>query len=102
MKINVELVTPEKLFFSQDADMIVVPGAEGDFGVLPNHSPMISTIRPGVVKLENDGKSEKVFVSGGFAEVTGERCTIIAEEAQDANSLSDEKIEKLVQEAANQ
>lgn len=81
-KVQVELVTPEKLLFSTEVDMIVIPGAEGDFGVLPKHAPMISALRNGVLKTIGDEEGDKeIFVAGGFAEVTEERCTIIAEEA---------------------
>ena len=62
--------------------MVVVPGGEGDFGVLPGHSPMISTVRPGVIHVFDGGKvNSRIFVAGGFAEVTGGRCTVLAEEA---------------------
>ena len=81
-RVDFELVSPEKLLFSQPVDMVVVPGAEGDFGVLPRHSPLISAIRPGVIKIYEQGQiTETIFVSGGFAEVTPARCTVLAEEA---------------------
>jgi len=82
-KIHLDVVTPTGLLLSTDADMVVVPGAEGDFGVLTGHAPMISSVRPGtVVVFEGDKSIHSVFVAGGFAEVTGERCTVLAEEAQ--------------------
>jgi F-type H+-transporting ATPase subunit epsilon len=60
--------------------MVVVPGAEGDIGVLPGHTPLITTLRPGLVDIHNDGRiTESLFVSGGFAEATPERCTVLAE-----------------------
>jgi F-type H+-transporting ATPase subunit epsilon len=81
--IKLELVTPEELLFSGDVDMVVIPGVEGDFGVLFGHAPLISLIRPGVVTIYNtDNSQEKLFVSGGFAEVTNTECTILAEEAR--------------------
>jgi len=62
--------------------MVVVPGAEGDFGVLPGHSPLIATVRPGVIDIHEDGKiKNRIFVGGGFAEVSENRCTVLAEEA---------------------
>jgi len=62
--------------------MVVVPGAEGDIGVLANHSPLICTVRPGVIKMYEGGKvSEEIFVAGGFCEVSPERCTVLSEEA---------------------
>jgi F-type H+-transporting ATPase subunit epsilon len=77
-----ELVSPERLLMSKDVSMVVVPGAEGLFGVLPRHTPLISTLIPGVIDVYEDGSiTERIFVAGGFAEVTGERCTVLAESA---------------------
>ncbi len=81
-KVAFELVSPERLLLSQEVDMVVVPGEEGDFGVLERHSPMISTLRPGVIQVHEGGSvAERIFVAGGFAEVTPARCTVLAEEA---------------------
>jgi F-type H+-transporting ATPase subunit epsilon len=82
-KVQFELVSPERLLVSRDVEMVVVPGSEGDFGVLREHAPLISTVRPGVIDIYDDGPtiSDRIFVSGGFAEVTGERCTVLAEQA---------------------
>ncbi len=80
--VEFELVSPEQLVISAPVEMVVVPGAEGDFGVLPGHAPMISTVRTGVISVyENNAVNQRIFVSGGFAEVTGERCTVLADEA---------------------
>ena len=77
-----ELVSPERLLVSREVEMVVVPGSEGDFGVLPDHAPMISTVRPGIIEIYEGGAvTERIFVAGGFAEVTGERCTVLADEA---------------------
>jgi F-type H+-transporting ATPase subunit epsilon len=77
-----ELVSPARLLVSQPVDMVVVPGAEGDFGAKARHTPLISTVRPGVIDVHEDGKiTSRTFVSGGFAEVTEERVTVLAEEA---------------------
>jgi F-type H+-transporting ATPase subunit epsilon len=81
-KVEFELVSPEKLLLSEPVEMVVVPGEEGDFGVLKQHAPFISAVRPGVIKVHNGGKvTEQIFVSGGFAEVTPARCTVLAERA---------------------
>ena len=80
--VKFELVSPERLLMSQPVEMVVVPGAEGDLGVLPGHSPLIAEVRPGVIDIRESGKvSEQIFVSGGFCEVSPERCTVLAEEA---------------------
>jgi len=77
-----ELVTPERLVFSERAEMVVVPGAEGLFAAMPRHAPFISTLKPGVLEVYEGGKvRQRIFVAGGFAEVTPERLTVLAEEA---------------------
>ena len=81
-KVEFELVSPERLLLSEPVDMVVVPGSEGDFGVLPRHAPLISTVRPGVIAVHDGGQvTARIFVAGGFAEVTPERCTVLADEA---------------------
>ena len=81
-KVSFELVSPARLLLSEDVDMVVIPGAEGDFGVLPEHAPLVSSIRPGVIAVyDGNDVSQRIFVSGGFAEVTPEGCTVLAEEA---------------------
>ena len=81
-KVEFELVSPERLLVSQGGDMGVGPGEEGDFGVLPGHALFLSGVRPGVIEIyDGDKISDRIFVAGGFAEVTGERCTVLAEEA---------------------
>ena len=81
-KVEFELVSPERLLVSKPVDMVVVPGAEGDFGVLRGHAPLISTLRLGVIDIHESGAvADRIFVAGGFAEVTAERCTVLAEQA---------------------
>ncbi len=96
-KVEFELVSPEKLLTSQPVDMVVVPGSEGDFGVLAGHSPMISTVRPGVIDIyEADRVVDRVFVAGGFAEVTETRCTVLAEEAIAVAEIDRGKVEQQI------
>lgn len=93
-KVNFELVSPQRLLLSEAVDMVVVPGAEGDFGVLADHSPLISTIRPGTITVyQDDTVSERIFVAGGFAEVTAERCTVLAEEAEPLAEIDRAEVE---------
>jgi F-type H+-transporting ATPase subunit epsilon len=89
-KLQFELVSPERLLLSEPVGMVVVPGTEGNFGVLPGHSLFISTVRPGVIDVYAEGLpaiTERIFVSGGFAEVTPERCTVLADEAVPLSAL---------------
>jgi F-type H+-transporting ATPase subunit epsilon len=99
-KVNFELVSPERLLMSVQAEMVVVPGADGDFGVMAGHAPVISTIRPGVVMVhKGEGSApERLFVRGGFAEVTAQALTLLAEEAF---MLADLDLGKLDQDLAN-
>ncbi len=81
-RLRFELVSPERLLLSEEVEMVVVPGAEGDFGALPRHAPFLTMVRPGVIEVYNNRQvSERLFIAGGYAEVTAERCTVLAEEA---------------------
>lgn len=86
--LRFELVTPEKLLRSAEVHMVVVPGTEGDFGVLAGHSPMMSTIRPGEIAIyaSADATPERVRIEGGFAEVDESGLTILAEKAEDVTA----------------
>jgi F-type H+-transporting ATPase subunit epsilon len=98
-RVQFELVTPEQLVLSTAVEMVVVPGTEGNFGVLPGHAPLISTIRPGMIEIyeTRPNISERIFVIGGIAEVTPERCTVLAEEAMAPSSLDRAAIEAELQ-----
>lgn len=81
-KLHFDLVSPERLLMSADVDQVDVPGSEGDLGILANHAPVMTTLRPGVLTIQTQGKAgEKFFVRGGFAEVTASGLTVLAEEA---------------------
>ncbi len=81
-KIPFDLVSPERLLLSEDAEMITLPGAEGDLGVLAGHEPLITTLRPGIVDVKGGGRGdERFFVLGGFADISPSKLTILAEEA---------------------
>ena len=85
MTVRFELVTPAKLVRSEDVHMVVVPGAEGDFGVLEGHAPLMSTVRDGALKVyrAENGTPEEIVVHGGFAEVTPQGLTVLAERVED-------------------
>lgn len=81
--IAFDLVTPEKLVKSEPVEMVVVPGTEGDMGVLPGHSLLVGMVRPGLVVIFEGGRAvEQIFVAGGLVDVTPERCTVLAVEAR--------------------
>ena len=90
-----ELVAPEKLIYSDDIEFVVVPGAEGDFGVLPGHSLLLSSVRPGIIEIhENDKPKERFFIGGGFADVTPERCTILSTESVNLAEIDESEARK--------
>ena len=89
MPVDLEIVSPEKLLLSRPVDMVVIPAAEGEMGVLPEHSPMIVLLRGGTIRLYENGQvTERLFVSGGFAEVTPRRVTVLANEATRVEQVS--------------
>lgn len=95
---ELELVSPEKLLLSEQVEMVVIPGEEGDFGVLPGHSPVISNIRPGVLAVfENGSVKQRIFIASGFAEVTDGRCTVLVEGAEDVDTLDQAVVEQSIQ-----
>ena len=90
--IDFELVSPEKLLFSEPVEMVVVPGVEGDLGVLPGHAPLIASLRPGVIDIHEGGSIKKqIFVGGGFCEIGSSRCTVLATEAIPTDQIDKSK-----------
>lgn len=93
-KLSFALVSPERELFQGEVDHVVVPGVEGEFGVLPNHAPVMSVIKPGALRIFNDGAERRVFVNGGFADVTPEGLAVLAEEAIDLADVDPAKLEQ--------
>ena len=87
--VQFELVTPARVVQSEYVYMVTVPGGDGDFGVLPKHAPLLTTLRPGTIDIHGqDGKvKDRIFVEEGFAEVTPDRCTVLAEEAMRVDDI---------------
>jgi F-type H+-transporting ATPase subunit epsilon len=93
-RLEFELVTPERLLLSEMVEMVVVPGTEGNFGVLAGHAPLISTIRPGMIEIyQGQTVTRRIFIVSGIAEVTPERCTVLADEAVSLDTLDRGSIE---------
>lgn len=99
MTMHFELVTPEESAAQMEATMVVVPGAEGDLGVLEDHAPTITSLRPGVVAVSGVDGDTGFFVAGGFAEITGARCVILAESATATSELTAEAAQAALTEA---
>ncbi|MBL8550056.1 MAG: F0F1 ATP synthase subunit epsilon [Hyphomonadaceae bacterium] len=99
-KLNFALVSPERELFNGEVDQVVVPGTEGEFGVLPNHAPVISMIRPGALRIFDGGVERRIFVDGGFADVTPAGLTVLAEDAVDLASVDAAKLDQDIKNAS--
>ena len=97
--ISFDLVSPEHLIFNEEVGMIIVPGKDGDFGVLPGHSKLMSSLRPGRIMIYSEDKNvlKSFFVSGGFAEVNPEKCIILGESVDDMSVLDKSIIQNSIQ-----
>jgi F-type H+-transporting ATPase subunit epsilon len=99
-KLHFDLVSPERLLMSAEVDQVDVPGSEGDFGVFANHAPVMTSLRPGVLTVLTQGKQgDKFFVRGGFAEVTAQGLTVLAEEAMPLSDLDHAALEQRIKNA---
>jgi len=99
-KVAFELVSPERLLLAAECEMVVVPGSEGDFGVLAGHAPAISSVRPGVIEVHEGGAvTNRVFISGGLAEVSEDRLTVLAEDAIAVADLNAADLDQRIKDA---
>ncbi len=102
-KVAFELASPEALLASVSVDMVIVPGAEGDFGVLPGHAPFISTVRAGVIDVyDGDKIDQRIFVAHGFAEVNERGCTVLSSEAYPLDTLDRGEVEERLKAAQDE
>jgi F-type H+-transporting ATPase subunit epsilon len=100
MPITLEIISPEKLLLSRPVDMVVIPGTEGDLGILPGHSKLITGLRGGLVDIYQKNKiTDRFFVSGGFAEVTEDRCSVLADDITRQSDLNIHVAEKALAKA---
>ena len=98
-ELLLEVVTPDRLVLSTEADVVVCPGVEGQFGVLPGHIPFLSALEIGEMYYRKGGQIEYLAVSGGFAEVTGEKVTIVAESAEKGREIDVERAKRALERA---
>jgi len=98
-ELLLEVVTPDRMVLSTQAEVVVLPGAEGQFGVLPGHIPFLSALEIGEMYYKAGGKTEYLAVSGGFAEVTGEKVTIVAESAEVGREIDVERAKRALERA---
>ena len=99
MNLNLEIISPQNIFYSQEVELVILPGIEGDFGVLKNHMPLLTYLRLGIIYVYNQKRLMNSFlVNGGIVEVLDNKCTLLTEdilESKDFKVQSDSKIEKL-------
>ena len=100
--ISFDLVSPEKLLFNDEVGMIIVSGKDGDMGVLPGHSKVLSSLRPGRIMIYGEDKNllKSFFVTGGFVEINPEKCVVLGEGVTEMSALDKSNIENKIQELA--
>lgn len=98
---RLEVVTPQAKVYSQDIRFVVLPGAEGELGILPEHAPMVSALKTGLVRVQHEGNTLKIAVSGGFAEVRSSKVTVLANAAEREDEIDVERA-KAAKERAEQ
>src|SRR5271156_2193685 len=100
MPIALEIISPEKRLLARDVDMVVIPGTEGDLGILPGHSKLITGLRGGLVDLYQNNKiTDRFFVSGGFAEITETHCSVLADSIPRQSQLDPAKAAEILKAA---
>jgi F-type H+-transporting ATPase subunit epsilon len=99
-KLTFALVSPERELFHGEVDQVVVPGTEGEFGVLPRHAPLMATIKAGALRILDGAGERRIFVNGGFADVTPAGLTVLASDAVDLADVTVEEIEAQAKDAA--
>ena len=100
--IHFELVSPQEIVRTEAVEMVLVPGAEGDLGVLPQHSPLISVLRPGIIKLyENGNITDQMFIDGGFCEISPSHCVVLAEEVLTQDNINSSEAETRIANGKN-
>lgn len=93
-KLHFSLVSPERELFSGEVDQVVVPGVDGQFGVLPKHAPVMSVIKPGAIRIFDGASERRIYVGGGFADVTPAGLTVLAEDALDLTNVDRAKLDQ--------
>ncbi len=99
MPLTLEIVTAERVVYSEEVDVLVAPGVVGELGILPSHSPLLTVMQPGEIRVDKDGEETFIAVSGGFLEVIGNKATILADTAERADEIDEARAEEAVQRA---
>ncbi len=99
-KLKLEIVTAERVVYSaEDVDMVVAPGVMGELGILPRHAPLLTTLKPGVLRVKHGGQEEELAVSGGFLQVMPDKVTVLADAAERAEEIDEARAEEARQRA---
>ncbi len=98
-EIRLEIVTAERVVYSEQIDILVAPGVDGELGILPSHAPLLTMLKPGEIRVVRDGEESFMSVSGGFLEVIGEKITILADTAEHAGEIDAERAEAALKRA---
>ena len=97
--MRLEIVTAERVVYSEDVNSVLAPGTEGELGILPNHSPLLTTLKPGELRVEKDGNQFYMAVSGGFMEVLGNKVTVLADTAERLEEIDSGRAEQALNRA---
>jgi len=87
LKIRLEIITAERVVYSEDVDIVVAPGIDGELGILPHHASLMTMLQPGELRVRRDNQEESMFVSGGFLEVRGDKVVVLADVAERADEI---------------
>ena len=98
-KMKLEIVTAERVVYSDDVDILVAPGIEGELGILPHHAPLLTMLQPGELRVVKDGQEEYMAVSGGFLEILANTVTVLADTAERVDEIDEERAQVAVQRA---
>lgn len=97
--LRLEIVTAERVVYSEDVDLIVAPGKLGELGILPSHAPLLTVLTPGEIRVVKDNVESNLVVSGGFLEVLGDKVTVLADTAEQADEIDIERAEQALRRA---
>jgi F-type H+-transporting ATPase subunit epsilon len=97
--MHLEIITAERVIYSDDVDVLVAPGIEGELGILPEHAPLLTVLQPGEIRVVKDGQDQTMVVSGGFLEVLGNTVTILADTAEHVGEIDEERAQEAVRRA---
>lgn len=100
--MRLEIVTAERVVYSEDVSVLVAPGIDGELGILPRHAPLLTVLKPGEIRVVSDGEESYIAVSGGFLEVMGDKVTILADTAEHASEIDIERSEEALGRAQEQ